>query len=59
MTRPPLATEGETGHADRPISATYSGECPLGSCTASCTAFSSRLNGARFSAERRAMIPVR
>ena len=48
MTRPPLATEGESGHTDRPVSATYSAERPPWSCIA----FSGARVGARSSAGR-------
>ena len=58
MIRPPLVTGGETGHGDRPVAAAYSAVRPLCSCAASFTAFSRVLNCARFSAERRATIPV-
>ena len=58
MTKPPLAKGGQTGHADRPISGTYSAGRPPRSCTASCTAFSSVRNRARSPVERRATIPV-
>ena len=59
-TRPPAGDGGETGHADRPVGAAYSAHRPLCACAASCTVFSGGAwNGARFSAERRATLPVR